>query len=334
MDWLDILLWFREHTTPWLDGLMGAITYLGSEYFYLGLLCLVYWCIDVALALRLFFLFLASAYLNDAVKWIAAARRPFDLAGLDPASGLYARTRSLAARIPQWLQDTAPGYSFPSGHAQNAAVVWGYLALAVRRRWLYILAPLVALPVAFSRIYLGLHWPPDVLGGILFGLVIAVYGYGTLRLLAGMPLRARFPVTLLFCLVPIAFFALFPSHAGGQTMGTLFGALLGYLLERRYIRFAVRRPWWQQVLKMAIGLGVALGLMIGLSTFLKPFDVTAQPTVVGAVAQPPEGFLSIWGQEIPTFVRYALVGLWCTLGAPALFRFLFGAEPARPSPTR
>lgn len=330
MDWLDILFWFREHTTPWLDTLMGGITNLGSEYFYLAALCLLYWCVDVAAALRLFVLFLASVYLNDAIKWIAATRRPFDLAGLDPTSSLYARTRDLAERIPQAIQDTAPGYSFPSGHAQDAVVFWGYLAIVVRRRWMYILAPLVALLVAFSRIYLGVHWPQDVIGGIVIGLIILGCGYVTLRLLAGMPLQARFPATLFFCLVPILLFVLFPSHAGGQTMGTLFGALLGYLLERRYLRFAVRRPFWQQVLKMVIGLAGALLLMIGLRAFLQPFAVTTTVRATGA-ATIPGGFLYTWGAEIPTWIRYSLVGLWCTLGAPALFRFLFGREQKEPS---
>ena len=326
MDWLDILLWFREHTTPWLDTLMGVITNMGSEYFYLSALCLLYWCVDVAATLRLFVLFLASVYLNDAIKWIAAARRPFDLAGLAPASSLYARTRELAEQIPQAIKDTAPGYSFPSAHAQDAVVFWGYLAIVVRRRWMYILAPLVALLVAFSRIYLGVHWPQDVIAGMVIGLIILGYGYMLLRLLAGMPVRARFPATLLFCLVPILLFVLFPSHAGGQTMGTLFGALLGYLLERRYLRFAVRRPLWQQMLKVVIGLSGALLLMIGLSTFLKPLDVASSVRAAGEPAALPGGFLYTWGREIPTWIRYALVGLWCTLGAPALFRLLFGGE--------
>jgi membrane-associated phospholipid phosphatase len=309
---LGLLLWLRAHATPWLDALMGGITYLGSEYFYLAALSVLYWCVDTAGTLQLFILFLGSSYLNAAVKEITALPRPFQV------------HPELSARFTE----TATDYAFPSGHAQSATVFWGYLGLTVRRRWIVVLAPVVVFLVAFSRLYLGLHWLRDVVGGVLFGLVLLGCAYVLLRALAGMRSDARFPASLLFCLLPLAFYLLFPSHEGAQTMGAAFGALFGYLVERHYVRFRVSGAFWQQALKGLVGLSGAFLLLFGLRALFAPFVPAVDAIRVRPGMTPPlaRGFLSGRGAELFTFIRYSLVGLWATLGAPALFRLFFGQE--------
>ncbi len=314
MGGLDILIGLRQHAMPWLDLIMGGITYLGSNYFYLAALAFFYWCVDVAGTMRLFVLLLVSVYFHEALKVVTAVERPIEI------------LRSLLPPSQQpRFTETAEGFSFPSGHAQDAIVFWGYLAIAFRKRWLAVAVPLVVLLIAFSRLYLGLHWPLDVLGGMALGLLILWFGYVILRLLAGMPVRARFPATLVLALLPPAFYLLFPAHYVAVSMGALCGAILGHIVERRCIRFRVRLPFWQQALKVVIGLAGALLILVGVKMLL-PAPPPAESWVEGVVPSGMAGFGDLLLAELPTFGLYALVGVWCTLLAPAVFCFFFGRE--------
>lgn len=67
--------------------------------------------------------------------------------------------------------------SFPSNHSANIAVVVTLLFLLVRREWVLWASP-IAVAVGYSRIYLGMHYPGDVLGGFVIGISIASLIYG------------------------------------------------------------------------------------------------------------------------------------------------------------
>ena len=147
-----------------LEPLMSAITFLGSPAFLGGLVL-------VSLALLVWRKRWRSARLVFAVGLLT----PMSIEGLKI---VFHRTRpELWPRLPD------ASYSYPSGHALGSLVVYGvlaYLACQAYPRWrnafLAGCAVLVAL-IGFSRLYLGLHWPTDVLGSwvsgslLLFGLV-------------------------------------------------------------------------------------------------------------------------------------------------------------------
>ena len=74
-------------------------------------------------------------------------------------------------------------WSFPSGHAMSAAVVYGtvaYLAARLQRRQLHRVltmsaAAVIILLIAASRVYLGVHYPSDVLAGVIIGVAWAAF---------------------------------------------------------------------------------------------------------------------------------------------------------------
>jgi len=152
---VEILKAIQSIHNPFFDMLFISITYLGSEFFYFVFIPYFYWNVDKRFGLKLSIMFLISVYLNTAIKELTSINRPIGYPGI----------RSLAL-------STAGGYSFPSGHAQHSTVVWGIVASRFRSVKWYVIAGIFIVSVSFSRLYLGVHWPLDVIGGIVVGFAL------------------------------------------------------------------------------------------------------------------------------------------------------------------
>ncbi len=275
----DVVRWFQQFS-PALDALFQGITMLGSGEVFLLLLPLVFWCVDKRRGLRLGALLLLSAHLNYALK------------------ELFNQPRPAPERVKVLYEATGPG--LPSGHSQNSVAVYGYLAIESRRRWLWGVAGLVALAVGVSRVYLGVHFPSDVLAGWAIGLgVLWVYGWGVPRMerLGGRWTWWRRMVGALG--VPLVLFLVYANESSAQLMGALAGLLGGALVEGRWVRFDPGGPWRKRVVRFMVGVVVLVALWLGSS---------------GVVPDSPTG-LALGGR----FVRYALVSAWASLGGPWLF---------------
>ncbi len=141
---------FGERFLPFFLG----ITYLGGEAVYIVLLSLYYWLINPRWGRQLGLILTLSIISNLLIKEALALPRP------------YVLNPELSTLVSQ---ATGEGYRFPSGHAQGTATFWGMLACLHRQGWLWGLAIFMIISVSFSRIYLGVHLPIDVIGGIVLG---------------------------------------------------------------------------------------------------------------------------------------------------------------------
>ena len=281
---INLIVFVQQIHGPALDGIFRAITFLGEEEFYLLLLPLLLWCVNLAFGARLAVLFLLSTYITVGLKDLFQQPRPFDLESSVKLSD-------------------AEGYGLPSYHAQSAVIVWGDIAIRVLKTWFWVVAIALMLLIGFSRIYLGVHFPTDVLagwaiGGALLGIYLAVQPRMERRLV-----RLNLGMQILLALaVPLVLLLIHPTKETTAAMATLAGVGIGLALMQRYVLFSPHGPLWQRAMRFFVGGGVIFALYLGLK----------------AVFPGEESSLYL----VFRFLHYWLIGLWISLGAPWLFRLL------------
>lgn len=150
--------------TPWLDVIMRGVTWVGSAMpSVVAVLLVIVWCLvrkQHRMAVALAGVGIVNEGINLVIKEIFKRARP-----------------TLFEEIA-----TLHSYSFPSGHAMSAAAVYGMMAVVVSRleprlaRPLTFLAPALIFLIGFSRVYLGVHWPSDVIAGFAAGTVMLMFG--------------------------------------------------------------------------------------------------------------------------------------------------------------
>ena len=277
---MDIIRSVQQVASPFLDQLMLSITELGSERAYVALLVIAYLAFDPARGRRLTVYFLAGFYLNQLLKGVFDTARPFEL---DPS----------LLRLEE-ARGTAIGAGFPSGHAQSSATFWGLAALYVRRRSFTVVAVTLVVLVSFSRLYLGVHLPADVFGGVLIGLAVVSFGAALDRLW-------RPPPAVLGVLLGIG--APLALHLSVTTpeSNLILGGLAAFLTGPTIYPYRPDRSRWRRALVAAIGLLLVFGYLLGTSLVLSD-EVKDHP---------------LWG-----FLRYLILGYVGTVVAPLLGRVL------------
>jgi undecaprenyl-diphosphatase len=278
---LSVILWIQHYRVPALDAAMRWFTFMGDEEFYLLLLPFLAWCIDFGMGLRVGAIFLLSVLTNGALKDTLLQPRPFDL---NPGVKLA----------------EAEGYGLPSGHAQSAAVVWGSLGSWTRNIWIWLLAISAIALVGLSRVYLGVHFPTDVLAGWAIGIALLAIFLTVLPSALTLARRLGLGAQLAAALVlPVVLAWLHPTKDAVSAMGTLAGLGIGLAFTWRFVPFSSLGPWWQRAARFLIGAIVALAIYLGLRGLFP-------------------------GQGSPLFftfrfLRYGLIGTWVAFGAPWLF---------------
>ena len=287
---LSVLLWLQSGAHPAWDCFFYAVTMLGDERFYLILLALIYWNVSPQCGYRATVLLLVSTLLNTGLKDGFDTLRPFQaFPKLFPVS--------------EAVQDTAGGGAFPSGHAQNATAVWGGLWLILRKPWLLGLAGGMVILISLSRLYLLVHWPQDVLGGMAFGVLLLSLAAGVWycqnawwphgNRWARLSLAVLIPLVL--CgLAPVFFVTELSLRQAYQVNGALLGLSLGHVLVAPRLEATPRRSPKRKFLGSLAALILLLAWYAGLKRYFPETDFFR-------------------------FLRYALIGLWVPVAAWLLY---------------
>ena len=235
---LELLRTIQQIASPALDVLFIAITFLGETFPAVAIIALTYWLIDRRSGEQIAFSLLLSLGVNCTIKNICRFPRPIGEEGI----------RSLRV-------ETATGYSFPSGHTQNAATLYTSLALLLRRRWAWAAAVVLSLLVALSRLYLGVHYPKDVLAGLLLGFVLPPCAARLYR-----RFRNRSTLYLLLALVLLIPLILVGDADFYKLYGLICGLALSHPLEQRFAGFQTPAAGPARALAR-VALGAALLLL-------------------------------------------------------------------------
>jgi membrane-associated phospholipid phosphatase len=282
--WDIWLIQSLQNTGDWLEPVMKCFTVLGYPQAYMAMVAVIYWSFNRKLGLRLaIFLPLVSS-LNSILKLAFHAPRPY---------WVTAEIKAIHA---------SGGFGMPSGHAQ-ASVVWLLAGAYLRRTWFWIIAIVLTFLIGLSRVFLGVHFPTQIIAGWSVGMAImigflglegrvttwvsklhisrqllTVIGLTVLILLAGaisllatagwdMPLDwAKTASPYLFLDRTVLRSLSMASLAGNA--GAFMGVAMGAVLMNRMGGFETTAPWWIRLARVIMGLSSLFLLYAGLQKII------------------------------------------------------------------
>lgn len=260
---MEVLYFLEKLRTPWLDTVMLTVTRLGEETALLVAALIVFWCVDKYKGYFLLGVGLLGNLANQFLKIACRVLRPWVY---DPEFTAVEQAKAGAG-----------GYSFPSGHSQTAVGTFGCIGITAKCGLTKALCLFFMVIVPFSRMYLGVHTPQDVLVGSLMALVMV---FGLRPVMLGKQ-KKWIPIAFAGMLALSAGFLLyvqcwqFPQDLMQENydaalknaytlIGSIGGVLAVYFLEEYYLHFSTKAVWWAQILKVVLGLIIVLGVKEGL----------------------------------------------------------------------
>lgn len=304
MDFLYVLEGLRQ---PWLDKLMLTVTVLGEETAFLVAAILVFWCVDKKKGYYVMTAGFFGTIANQVLKLVCQVPRPWVL---DPNFTIVEAARA-----------EATGFSFPSGHSTSAVATFGAIGAVSTKRWQKALFFTICVLVPFSRMYLGVHTPADVLVGSGMAVIFVLAARPMTRNISDKQMMTLITGLLAAAVGMLLFSTFYPLEIAEDQLsnvqsgvknsytllGSIVGMLIGYPLERKFVNFETKAVWWAQILKAVLGLVLVLAVKEGLKA---PLD------------------LVFGGHMAARAVRYCCVVLFVSVLWPMTFRW-FGKLGAK-----
>lgn len=293
---------FREGAGAFLSDFFLKMTFFGELNIVLILFAGIYWCISKKTGAYLLMGWSWNRILNGFLKITFCAYRPW-------------------IRDPRIVPDetaivTATGYSFPSGHSMNGGSLFGGLAIGTKNKRLKAVCWIMVALIAFSRIFLGVHTPQDILVGVVLAPLVMLLIYKLLGKYGesekAMLWMVIIPVVLDIVLAVYAGVKNYPvdlDAAGNvlvdgakmandtfKNIGWSLAFFLGWFVEKKWINFPDCETKAQAAVRLICGL---LGFYI--------FNIILCPWVKSA-----------FGGTLGTAASCFLIMLYITVIFPAL----------------
>ncbi len=294
---MEVLRLLEKIRNPVLDEIMLKLTGLGDEIPLILVALIFFWCIDKRKAYYIISVGFLGLLSNQFLKMLFRVPRPW--------------YRDSGFHAVEAAKEGAGGYSFPSGHSQNSVGIFGSVAVLEKNKLVRILCVIVCIVVPFTRLYLGVHTPADVLAGAAMALALIfimrplIFGKDGKRIPYVLTFMAILSVAYLAflyiwpCLTQITEDNLQSGLKNAYTMvGCLSGFLVAYFADKKWIQFSVKAVWWAQLIKVTAGLLIVLAIRQGLSSPLA----------------------NLLGENLGRMVRYFLIVVAAGVVWPLTFR--------------
>lgn len=252
---IDYLLFLQSIRTPELDFVFLNITKLGESIIPYIFVSLCYWLLDKRTGFILFTAMQLGMMTKDFLKEIAFVKRPWLLSDkISPVEAAKAH---------------APGYSFPSGHTVRGITSIAGISLATwnKSKWVSMFFILLGFSVLFSRNYLGVHTPQDVIVGTLFSVI---YLFAATKFFnwidkkeKGHLIFAGFVFVLASVVIAIIAAGILKEELMSyySELSLLTGICIGYYIDKKYIKYKIPNIVWYNKIFIAM-LGIACLYML------------------------------------------------------------------------
>ena len=239
MEWLQA----RIGNSGFAFSLLSNLSAFGEQLLLVAIMGFLYWGLDKEFGKYVGLNVLMANVWNPLIKNMVLRLRPYFVPGYD------VKLLRLVDSGADAMDVAAQGYSFPSGHSASAVAAYGSLAAhEKKKKLLWVLAVVLPLLVGFSRVYVGAHFPTDVLCGWLLGAVIVALIPWLRRKIRN---RWLFYAVLLLSALPGFFFC--TSNDYYSAFGMLLGFVLAEPFEEKHVKFENTSNLLRCVLRTAGG---------------------------------------------------------------------------------
>lgn len=294
IQYLLLLQNLREASHGYLDGFFAFITTIAVDQWIVVPSLIMFWIVDKKKGLIMLFSNAISRYFVSLTKTLFCVYRPW--------------VNHPEIKPLKSVMSGATGYSFPSGHSVSTSSFYGALIrIYHKNRGICIFCGLMIFITMFSRNFVGVHTPQDVLAGCALGLLAAVLGEKLLNWIDAHPDKdwvvLVVTIVISIALLIIIRYKQYPmDYVNGKLLvdpkkmtvdgfkdpGLGFGLIVGWFLERRFVNFSTEATNEQKFLRCAVG---ALAYVFILTAVVNPLGKSIGIGVVHFLLQASESIL-------------------------------------------
>ena len=310
---IPFIVWL-QNIGNWLKEPMLFLSFLGTQNAYFLLMSWLYWCLDCQLGIQVGIGLLLSNGITTGLKWIFKTPRPY------------------WESLQVFAFSTESSFGMPSGHALISTSVWGRFASGMKKKLLTIIVCILVFGIGLSRVYLGVHFPSDVIAGWGIGLMLLIllmkFENSINHWLTNNNVPRKILLAFLSSILIIVIFLILNNQFTDWQLpaqwinnaeiaapfseidpvklkdifilsGSWFGMLAGWIWLQKSGGMLSQGEFWQLLLRFLIGMSGIVTLVYGMNSIL--------PEIQSSLSY------------LITYIQYFLVSLWISLAAPLLF---------------